>query len=122
MYDNENDNSIVNYITFLGYKFLFMGDASIKVEENLLEKYKITNIGFLKIGHHGSKYSTSENFINTLKPIYSVISVGRNNKYGHPHEEVLENLKNSKILRTDLKGTIGIKINRNKIKINYTLN
>lgn len=122
MYDNENDNSIVNYITFLGYKFLFMGDASIKVEENLLEKYKITNVDFLKIGHHGSKYSTSENFINTLKPIYSVISVGRNNKYGHPHEEVLENLKNSKILRTDLKGTIGIKINRNKIKINYTLN
>ncbi len=122
IYDNENDNSIVNYVTFLGYKFLFMGDASIKVEEKLLEKYKITNINFLKIGHHGSKYSTSKNFINTLKPIYSVISVGRNNKYGHPHEEVLENLKNSKVLRTDLKGTICIKLNKNKIKLKYALN
>ncbi len=70
----------------------------------------------------GVNIALVKNFINTLKPIYSVISVGRNNKYGHPHEEVLENLKNSKILRTDLKGTIGIKINRNKIKINYTLN
>ena len=79
------------------------------------------NIDILKIGHHGSKYSTSKTFIDKISPKYSVISVGRNNRYGHPHEEVLKNLKNSKILRTDLKGTIGIKISRSQIKINYML-
>lgn len=121
LYDNENDNSIINYITFLNYKLLFMGDASSKVEDDLIEKYDLKNIDILKIGHHGSKYSTSKTFIDKISPKYSVISVGRNNRYGHPHEEVLKNLKNNKILRTDLKGTIGIKINKNRIKINYML-
>ena len=121
VYDNENDNSIINYVTFLKYKFLFMGDASIKVENDLLSKYNIKNINVLKIGHHGSKYSTSKNFVDIIKPKYSVISVGRNNRYGHPHEEVLENLKNSQVLRTDLKGTISFKINKKQINVNYML-
>lgn len=121
LYDNENDNSIINYVTFLKYKFLFMGDASIKVENDLISKYNVKNINVLKIGHHGSKYSTSKNFVDIIKPQYSVISVGRNNRYGHPHEEVLENLKNSKVLRTDLKGTISFKINKKQININCML-
>lgn len=57
-----------------------MGDASTKVEEKLLNEYDLTNINFLKVGHHGSKYSTGKNFINKLKPTYSIISVGRNIK------------------------------------------
>ena len=119
LYDNENDNSIINYVTFLRYKFLFMGDASTKVEEKLLNEYDLTNINFLKVGHHGSKTSSSKEFINEINPNYSIISVGKNNRYGHPNKEVLNNLRNSEILRTDLMGTISIKIRKKRMRINY---
>ena len=114
--DNENDNSIVNYISFLNYQFLFMGDAPKSIEEKILKKYNLKNIDVIKIGHHGSKTSTDKEFINKIKPKYSIISVGRLNRYNHPHEETLKNLKNSNILRTDLDGTIIMKI-KNKINI-----
>lgn len=118
-YDNENDASLVNYITFLKYKFLFMGDAPKNVEEKIIEKYNLFNIDVLKVGHHGSKTSSSKNFIDKIIPKYSVISVGRNNRYGHPHEEALSNLINTKILRTDSDGTITFKINKNKFDIDF---
>lgn len=118
-YDNENDASLVNYITFLKYKFLFMGDAPKNVEEKIIEKYNLYNIDVLKVGHHGSKTSSSKYFIDKIIPKYSVISVGRNNRYGHPHEEVLSNLINTKILRTDNDGTITFKINKNKVDIGF---
>lgn len=114
--DNENDNSIVNYISFLNYQFLFMGDASKSIEEKISKKFNLKNIDVIKIGHHGSKTSTDKDFINKIKPKYSIISVGRLNRYNHPHEETLKNLKNSNILRTDLDGTIIMKI-KNKINI-----
>lgn len=118
-YDNENDASLVNYITFLKYKFLFMGDASRSVEEKIIEKYNLFNIDVLKVGHHGSKTSSSKYFVDKIIPKYSVISVGRNNRYGHPHEETLSNLINTKILRTDSDGTITFKINKNKFDIDF---
>lgn len=118
-YDNENDASLVNYITFLKYKFLFMGDAPKNVEEKIIEKYNLFNIDVLKVGHHGSKTSSSKYFIDKIIPKYSVISVGRNNRYGHPHEETLSNLINTKILRTDNDGTITFKINKNKVDIGF---
>lgn len=118
-YDNENDASLVNYITFLKYKFLFMGDASRSVEEKIIEKYNLFNIDVLKVGHHGSKTSSSKYFVDKIIPKYSVISVGRNNRYGHPHEEALSNLINTKILRTDNDGTITFKINKNKVDIGF---
>lgn len=118
-YDNENDASLVNYITFLKYKFLFMGDAPKNVEEKIIEKYNLFNIDVLKVGHHGSKTSSSKYFIDKIIPKYSVISVGRNNRYGHPHEEALSNLINTKILRTDSDGTITFKINKNKFDIDF---
>ena len=118
-YDNENDASLVNYITFLKYKFLFMGDAPKNVEEKIIEKYNLFNIDVLKVGHHGSKTSSSKYFIDKIIPKYSVISVGRNNRYGHPHEEALSNLINTKILRTDNDGTITFKINKNKVDIGF---
>ena len=121
IYDNENDNSIVNYITFLNYKLLFMGDASSKVEKYLIEKYNLKNIDILKIGHHGSKYSSSKEFIEKVNPGYSIISVGRNNRYNHPHKEVLDNLKNKKVLRTDQKGTIVFIFKKKKMEINWLL-
>ena len=114
-YDNENDNSSVIYTELNGYKFMFMGDASIFTEKEILDRYNLPNIDVLKVGHHGSRTSSSAEFINVINPKYSVISVGKNNRYGHPNKEVLENLSNSKIYRTDKQGSIMFKIKNNKI-------
>lgn len=115
-FSNENDNSIVTYFEYQKYKFLFMGDSSSKTEEYLINNYNLTNISFLKVGHHGSNTSSSPLFINKINPKVSLISVGRNNLYHHPNKEVLTNLSNSVIYRTDIDKSIKIKIN-NKVKI-----
>ena len=65
-YDNENDNSNVIYTELDGYKFMFMGDASSTTEREILEKYNLPDIDVLKVGHHGSKTSSSKNFINEI--------------------------------------------------------
>jgi len=116
-YGNENDNSSVIYTELDNYKFLFMGDAGAEVEEDLLEKYNLQDIDVLKVGHHGSKTSSSKSFIDEINPKYSIISVGKNNRYGHPNKEALNTLKNSKIYRTDQDGSIMFKIKNNKLKI-----
>ena len=116
-YDNENDNSSVIYTELNNHKFLFMGDAGIEVEEDLIEKYNLHDIDVLKVGHHGSKTSSSKNFIDDINPKYSIISVGKKNRYGHPNKEVLDNLEKSKIYRTDQEGSIMFKFKNNKLKI-----
>ena len=116
-YDNENDNSNVIYTELNGYKFMFMGDAGVDKEKDILEKYNISDIDVLKVGHHGSKTSSGKEFINEINPKYSVISVGKNNRYGHPNKEVLNNLANSKIYRTDEDGSIMFKIKNSELKI-----
>ena len=116
-YGNENDNSSVIYTKINNYKFLFMGDAGIEVEEDLIEKYNLKDIDVLKVGHHGSKTSSSENFVNEINPTYSIISVGKNNRYGHPNDNVLENLEDSEIYRTDRDGSIMFKIKNNKLEV-----
>ncbi len=120
-YNNENDNSIILYTKIDNYEFLFMGDAGVEVEKNLIEKYNIQDIDVLKVGHHGSKTSSSKEFIDIINPKYSIISVGKNNFYGHPHKDVLSILKNSIIYRTDKDGSIMFKIKNNKLGIvNYS--
>ena len=116
-YDNENDNSNVIYTELNGYKFMFMGDASTTTEKEILNKYNLPNIDVLKVGHHGSKTSSSKEFINEINPKYCIISVGKNNRYGHPNKEVLNNLANSKIYRNDIDGSIMFKIKNNKLQI-----
>ena len=116
-YDNENDNSNVIYTELNGYKFMFMGDAGVDKEKDILDKYNISDIDVLKVGHHGSKTSSSKEFINKINPKYGVISVGKNNRYGHPNKEVLNNLYNSKIYRTDQDGSIMFKIKKDKLQI-----
>ena len=116
-YNNENDNSSVIYLKYNNMKFLFMGDAGIVKENDILEKYNMSNIDVLKVGHHGSKTSSSKKFIDEINPKYGVISVGKNNKYGHPNKEILNTLSNSKIYRTDEDGSIMFKIKNNKLKI-----
>lgn len=116
-YGNENDNSSVIYTVLNNYKFLFMGDAGTHVEEDLLKKYNLQNIDVLKVGHHGSKTSSGKEFINEINPKYSIISVGKNNRYGHPNDGVLDNLEDSKIYRTDQDGSVMFKIKKNKLEI-----
>ena len=116
-YSNENDNSNVIYTKLNGYNFMFMGDASITTEKEILDKYNLPDIDALKVGHHGSKTSSGIEFINEINPKYSIISVGKKNRYGHPNKEVLDNLKESKIYRTDQDGSVMFKIKNNKLKI-----
>ena len=98
-YGNENDNSSVIYTELNGYKFMFMGDASATTEKEILNKYNLSSIDVLKVGHHGSKTSSSKKFIDEINPRYGVIIVGKNNRYGHPNKEVLNNLELTKIYR-----------------------
>jgi len=116
-YGNENDNSSVIYTELSNYKFLFMGDAGIDKERDILNKYNLPDIDVLKVGHHGSKTSSSQSFIDEINPKYSIISVGKNNRYGHPNKEVLNNLENSKIYRTDKQGSVMFKIKNSKLEI-----
>ena len=116
-YGNENDNSSVIYIKLNNHKFLFMGNAGVEVEQDLIKKYNLQDIDVLKVGHYGSKTSSSELFVNKINPKYSIISVGKNNRYGHPNKEVLDNLNKSKIYRTDQDGSIMFKIKNGKLKI-----
>jgi competence protein ComEC len=94
-----------------------MGDASDSTEKEILNKYNLPDIDVLKVGHHGSKTSSSKEFIDEINPKNSIVSVGKNNRYGHPNKEVLENLKNTKIYRTDENGSIMFKIRNRNLKI-----
>ena len=91
-------------------------DVGTKNKE-ILDKYNLLEIDVLKVGHHGSKTSSGKEFINEINPKYSIISVGKNNRYGHPNKEVLNNLEKSKIYRTDMDGSIMFKIKNYDLKI-----
>jgi len=117
IYNNENDNSNVIYVNIDGIDLLFMGDAEKEKEKDIIEKYNFDKIDILKVGHHGSNTSSTIEFINRINPNDSIISVGKNNRYGHPDKEALNNLKNSNVYRTDIGGNITLKIFKNKYKI-----
>ena len=121
IYNNENDNSSVLYLKLSNYKFIFMGDASIDVENKLIKTYSLNDIDVLKVGHHGSKTSSSKDFINYINPKYSIISVGKNNLFGHPNKEVLKILEQSEIFRTDKNGSIEFKITKENLLVKYYL-
>ena len=121
IYDNENDNSNVIYTEIDNYKFLFMGDASFDVEKDIIKKYSIDNIDVLKVGHHGSKTSSSIEFIDSINPRYSIISVGKNNRYHHPNKEVLDNLRESRVYRTDIDDGIIFSIKEARLRIEKCL-
>jgi len=93
----ENDSSIVLYIEIKGKKLLLMGDASIKTEKYILNQYEIKDIDILKCGHHGSKTSSSYEFLKEVNPKIALISAGVDNKFHHPHKEVTKRLKKLKI-------------------------
>ncbi|ADU29840.1 DNA internalization-related competence protein ComEC/Rec2 [Evansella cellulosilytica] len=120
----ENDKSIVLFVNLEGKQVLLTGDIEGDAETRLINSYSADlHIDILKVAHHGSKSSTSEGFIEHFQPDIAVISAGRNNRFGHPHEEVMSRLDqyNVKAFRTDLDGAVMIKIRSNKIKIETTV-
>ncbi len=106
--DETNSHSIVLYGVIGGKRWLFTGDLGMDGEKKLLERFNL-QVDVLKVGHHGSKTSTSEKFLEEIKPSIAIISVGRNNRYGHPTAEVLKRLEHTTIYRTDLNGAIRYK-------------
>ncbi len=125
-YNDLNNNSIVAKLTYNNFGILFTGDIE-KSEDDILNEIKkdIIKSDIIKISHHGSKTSSSEEFLEAVKPKIALIGVGENNKFGHPNKQVLEKLKNirCKIYRTDLNGEIKIKVNKKgRISIDKMLN
>ena len=104
--DDLNDTSIVVRGLYGNNSFIFMGDATSNVEEKLLNDNIDSDV--LKVGHHGSKYSSTVSFLKKVTPQYAIISVGKNNSYGHPHDVTFSKLNDvgAKIYRTDEDGTI----------------
>ena len=105
-----NNTSVALLLAFGNNSFLFTGDLYQSAEHKILDNGFQEDVDVLKVGHHGSKTSSSERFIEETNPEIAVISAGLDNKYGHPDEEVLEILKkyDIKVLRTDLDGDIKI--------------
>ncbi|WP_218895567.1 DNA internalization-related competence protein ComEC/Rec2 [Neobacillus driksii] len=102
----RNSGSIVIIANIGGLKWFFGGDLDQEGEDRIIRKYLNLDIDILKVGHHGSKTSSGEKFINSITPTISLISVGERNRYGHPDNEVLEQLAKTTIYRTDLHGAI----------------
>ena len=123
-----NNNAIVCKIIFYKFSILFTGDIEKEAENEIIKFYKTTNIlesDILKVPHHGSKTSSTEDFLDLVKPKIALIGVGLNNKFKHPNNETITKLKNRsvKIYRTDLMGEIYAKINSSgKITIKTKLN
>ncbi len=115
IYRNTNSHSLVFRLKIGRFNALFTGDLEKKQEEMLVSSGVLGKIDVLKVGHHGSSGSTSSNFLKILCPKYAVISVGKDNTYGHPTKETIDILEenNVKILRTDMLGDIKVDIERN---------
>lgn len=125
-YDDLNNNSIVAKLRYNKFSVLFTGDIE-RSEENILNKCTSNQLksDVIKVAHHGSKTSSSEEFIKAVKPKIALIGVGINNKFGHPNQEVIERLENinCKIYRTDEMGEIVMEVNKSgKVKIETKLN
>ena len=104
---DDNDESGVFYFDFLNKTYLIMSDVSKKIEYEIMENYPFLSCDYILIGHHGSKYSTAEDFIRFVKPRMAIISCGKNH-YGHPHQQVLDTLDRCKVpyKRIDEDGSI----------------
>lgn len=119
--DDENENSLVIYTKIGKQNILLMGDAGEKSENYLLNNYDLPAVDILKVGHHGSRTSSDKTFIDKIKPKYSMISAGKNNRYGHPHKETLQNLNDSVIYRTDKDGSIKFILEKKRLKVQTCL-
>ena len=113
-----NNTSIVTKLHYGDTSFLFTGDATEAVEKEILSSNIDINVDVLKLAHHGSPYSTTDNFLKAVSPQYAVISVGKDNNYGHPGSSTLRKLKKQNVVihRTDNEGTVILVSNGKKIE------
>ena len=111
-----NDGSVVARLSYGRTSIMLTGDAPLKTEKIILSENRQTELAstILKVGHHGSRTSSSVSFVKAVSPTYALISDGKDNKYGHPHKETLDVLTQAgvKIFRTDIVGTIIIKCDK----------
>ena len=117
IYDDVNDLSLVTRITYGQTAFLFTGDAERPSENDMIDSDEALSATVLKVGHHGSNTSSSYLFLRQVMPSYAVISCGRDNAYGHPHQEVLARLRDigAAVYRTDESGTIVCRSNGERV-------
>ena len=117
-YDDTNEYSIVTKIMYKDTSFILMGDATMENEVDIINNVPDIDIDVLKLGHHGSSTSSSDYFITKTSPNIAIISCGKNNKYGHPHQEVMRVLKKHGVTpyRTDEMGDIVITSDGKEIK------
>lgn len=115
----SNELSVVMRISYGNFSVLFTGDIDIKNELALVSSGLLRRVEVLKVSHHGSKYSSASEFLEVLRPTYSVISVGKKNSYGHPNGDVLGRLEmvKTKVLRTDLSGTVEFETDGKNLEI-----
>lgn len=106
--DDINNNSIVLQATLSRFDLLFMGDAEVEAEQSMIDADVLSDIEVLKVGHHGSHSSSSQEFLDIVKPEVAIYMAGEGNRYGHPHEETLTALDNigARIFGTDVNGII----------------
>lgn len=104
----ENANSVVLRLTYGNFAMVFTGDAEAETEAEMIRAKTPLHAQILKVGHHGSRYATSDSFLNAVAPQAAIISCGTNNRYGHPSQPTLDRLKKSNVqtYRTDLSGEI----------------
>ena len=118
--DDPNENNMVFIVNYNGIRIMVTGDLLEEDEHEILKHYRPEQLrcDILKVAHHGSKSSSSEEFLDAVSPTIAVIQVGRHNFYGHPHEQTLRRLEKRgiKVYRTDLNGAVGIDIKRNGLK------
>jgi len=116
-YDAANNDSLVFKIESDKGSLLYAGDIETEAEADILYLGKWLKSGVLKVPHHGGRTSAHELFLRTVSPDVAVISAGRDNPFGHPHQETLDTLKGVRIYRTDLDGAIKIRLNSGGVEI-----
>lgn len=116
--DNVNESSIVLEVGD-AHRVLLMGDAGVPVEQRLLSEDRLRTVDVLKVGHQGSRTSTSTSFLRAIQPDVALIPVGEDNEYGHPHASVVKRLAafGVHVLRTDQNGTIRVRVYRDRVDI-----
>jgi beta-lactamase superfamily II metal-dependent hydrolase len=121
--DYCNENSVVLRVTYGMSSLLLAGDAGIEAENDILQAGVEVESDVLKVAHHGSRFATSERWLDYVKPKVAVISVGRNNPFGHPSDEVLARLTSRRIrvFRTDCNGAIMLRITKTRIAVQPTM-
>ena len=110
--EDLNDTSLIFRLSYGKIDFLFTGDATEKLEKKIIKENLESE--FLKVAHHGSRYSSSSEFLEAVRPLISIISVGKDNKFGHPTQDAIDRLSDvgSKFIRTDISGTVRVDVDK----------